>query len=120
METDASRNRSKGRKLTETNATFKNPIPAHQSRRDAFPVDASRTEMARESLELDLDLKTSTLPFPLKPLNGMGTTILLRPTVTLPVLGANEEWRPIHVKRSTSSVQGSLFSLEMTTSQPSP
>jgi hypothetical protein len=35
-------------------------------------------------------------------------------------VGANEEWRPIHVKRSTSSVQGSLFSLEMTTSQPSP
>jgi hypothetical protein len=64
METDASRNRSKWGKLTETNATFKNPIPAHQSRRDAFPVDASRTEMARESLELDLDLKNEHAAFP--------------------------------------------------------
>jgi hypothetical protein len=70
-------------KLTETNAAFKNPATSEPM---VFPLMLQEQKNGRRAwrLELDLDLKTGTLPFPLKPLNGMGVTILLRATVTLP------------------------------------
>lgn len=98
--------RGKGSRLQETSSHIRSDGALWCLR-----CSKNRAEMAGERLELDSDLKTGTLPFPLKPLNGMGITIPSCGCDPDLVLEGNEGWKPIHVKPSQVQVQFKVSSL---------